>query len=123
MFCFRKLLKAVLLSLIISVILVGLFSVIVYFADIPDRAVSGAIFVFSAVSVFMGALVLTRNIDRGGLVNGLLMAIGYFVVLAAVSLIVNGSINLNLHNILRFAACAASGMLGGVIGINSAPAE
>ena len=123
MFCFRKLLKAVLLSLIISVVLVGLFSVIVYFADISDRAVSGVIFVFSAISVFMGALVLAKNVDRGGLVNGLLTAVGYLVVLTVISLAVNGSINLNLHNILRFAACSAAGMLGGVIGINSTAAK
>lgn len=123
MFCFRKLLKAVLLSLIISVVLVGLFSVIVYFTDISDRAVSGTIFVFSAVSVFMGALVLAKNVDRGGLANGLLTAVGYFAVLTAICFAVNGSVSPDLHNILRFAACAASGMLGGVIGINSAAAE
>ncbi len=119
MFNIKKLCKAVLLSLIISVIFVGIFSAVVCFTDISDGTVSAVIFAISVVSVLIGALVLAKNIDCGGLLNGLFTALGYFAVLTAATLLINGSVGFDMHNILRFAACLGAGMLGGVLGINS----
>ncbi|MDD6735572.1 MAG: TIGR04086 family membrane protein [Clostridiales bacterium] len=118
-FDFKKILKAVLLSLIISIVLAGILSVIVYFSDMSDRTVSMLVSAASAVSVLAGALVLAKNIERGGLLNGLAVAAGYYAVLLAVSLIVNGSVGFGAYNLLRLAVILASGMLGGVLGINS----
>lgn len=116
---FMKVLKGVLLALAISIILTVLLSVVVFFADLSDRTISTLILVVSALSVFLGAVILSKNISSRGLLNGLLLAILYFAILTAVSALSGGGIALERSNILRFVSVLAGGMLGGVLGINT----
>ena len=115
---FKKIIKGVLLSLAISIILTVLLSVVVYFADLSDRTVSTLILLISALSVFLGAIILSKNIESRGLLNGLLLALAYFAILAAVSLM-SGGIAIDKSNILRLISTLAGGMAGGIWGINS----
>ena len=115
----RKIFTGAFLSLLISMLLVCLLAVIVYFSNISDRTVSAVIFAISVVSVFFGALILAKNITSRGLLNGLAVAGVYFAVLFVVSLLVNGTVSPSLSNILRLLSILASGGLGGVLGINT----
>ncbi len=115
---FKKTLKGVLLSLAISILLTVLLAVVVFFADLSDRTVSTLILLASALSVFLGAIILSKNIESRGLLNGLLLAILYFLVLFAVSSL-SGAVAIDRSNLLRFISVLAAGMLGGILGINS----
>ena len=115
----KKILKGTFLSLFISLVLVCILAIIVYFSNISDRTVSGIIFAVSCLSVFLGALILAKNITSRGLLNGLALSGVYFVILLLVSLLVNGGISMSMSNFLRLFAILASGCLGGVLGINT----
>lgn len=115
----KKIFTGTFLSLLISLVLVCILAVIVYFSNISDRAVSGVIFLVSCLSVFLGALILAKNIESRGLLNGIILAGVYFAVLLVVSLLVNGRISVSVNNILRLLSILASGGLGGVLGINT----
>lgn len=115
---FKKIIKAVLLSLVISIILTVALSVVVYFADLSDRTISTLILIISALSVFLGAIILSKNIENRGLLNGLLLALAYFAILAGVSLL-TGGIAIDKSNILRLVSTLAGGIAGGVLGINT----
>lgn len=114
-----NILKGVLLALVLSVILTALAAVFVCFMNVSDRTVSNLIFAVSAVSVLAAAFVLAKNSEQRGLLNGLLLGIGYFAVLAALSLIINGGIGFGSQLFFRCFAILAAGMLGGVLGINT----
>lgn len=116
---FRNILKGILLSFVISIVAVGVLSVFVYFINISDKTVNTLILMLSALSVFFGALTLAKNTGRYGLVNGLILAAGYFAVLIILSFLINGRINLTVHNVLRLTTALAAGMLGGIMGVNS----
>ncbi|MBO5060910.1 MAG: TIGR04086 family membrane protein [Clostridia bacterium] len=116
---FKKILKGVLFSLVFSILTMGILSVIVFFTNISDRTVSLLIFILSALSVFLGALIVAKNISSRGLLNGLVLGLGYFAVLALLSLCINGSVALETQNLMRLVAALAAGMLGGVMGINT----
>lgn len=115
----KKIFTGTFLSLLISLVLVCVLAVVVYFSNISDRTVSGVIFVISCLSVFLGALILAKNITSRGLLNGLALGGVYFVILLVVSLLVNGGVALSFSNILRLLSILASGGLGGVLGINT----
>lgn len=115
---FKKLVKGVLLSLVISIILTGLLAVVVFFADLSDSTISTLILVISVLSVLLGSVILSKNIESRGLLNGLLLGISYFAILFAISAL-TGEVALERSNILRFISVLAGGMLGGVLGINS----
>ena len=115
----KKIFTGTLLSLLISLILVCVLAVVVYFSNITDRTVSAVIFAVSCLSVFLGALILAKNVENRGLLNGLLLAGAYFSILFVVSLIANGTVSTSTGNILRLLSILASGSLGGVLGINT----
>ena len=115
----KKIFTGTLLSLLISFILVFILAVVVYFSNVSDRVVTSAIFAVSCLSVFLGALILAKNIESRGLLNGLMLSGVYFAILFVVSLLANGSVALSFGNILRLLSILASGSLGGILGINT----
>lgn len=115
----RKLIICTGISVIISVILLLLITVLVYYGDFEERTVSAVVLLAVAVSVFCGAFILARNIPGGGLLNGLFVGVAYCVVLAVMSFVVNGSVYLDTVNVTKLIIALAGGMLGGVLGINS----
>jgi len=115
----KKIFIGTFLSLLISLILVCILAVVVYFSNISDRTISRVIFWVSCLSVFVGAIILAKNIESRGLLNGLLVAGVYFAILLVVSMLANGKVALSMGNILRLLSILASGGLGGVLGINT----
>ena len=115
----KKIFTGTFLSILISLVLVCILAVIVYFSNISDRTVSGIIFGISCLSVFFGALILAKNIESRGLLNGIALGGVYFAVILLVSLLVNGMVSVSAGNILRLISILASGGLGGVLGINT----
>lgn len=116
---FKKILIGAMVSLVTSIILLMLLTLAVYFGDFSDTAVSALILLASVLSVALGAFVLARNISGGGLVNGLILGLMYFLILLGVSVLMNGMVAFSFQNITRFLVILASGMLGGVVGINT----
>lgn len=119
----KRILKGTLLSLLISLVLVCALAVVVYFSNISDRTVSVATFGVSCLSVFLGALILAKNITSRGLLNGIALAGVYFAVIFIISVLANGGVSVSVSNFLRLLAIFASGALGGVLGINSSSAK
>ena len=115
---FRKIFIGSAVSLAISVLFMCVLAVFVFFLNVSDRTTTMLIFVLSALAVFLGALLLAKNIPSRGLINGLILALIYFLVLSAVSFAVTGGISLNSTNLFRFLATLFAGMLGGILGIN-----
>ena len=116
---FGKISKCVLLSLITTVILCGIFAVAVCLWQIEESTARIVVFSFMIVSVLFGAYVLAKNLEHSGLFNGLIMSLGYFLVILLLSFLVSGRISLSIKDIARLVTIAAAGMLGGILGINT----
>ena len=115
---FRKIFIGSAVSLAISVLFMCVLAVFVFFLNVSDHTTTMLIFALSALAVFLGALLLAKNIPSRGLINGLILALIYFLVLSSVSFAVTGEISLNSTNLFRFLATLFAGMLGGILGIN-----
>ena len=114
----KKILIGAGIAFVVSAVLILLLTLLVYFGDFDDSTVSVFVLVLSIISVFVGAFVLARNIQGGGLVNGLVLGLIYCLVLTVASLFYGG-VSFDFSNITRIAVILASAMLGGVLGINS----
>lgn len=115
----KKIFIGTFLSLLISLVLIFVLAIVVYFSNITERTVSSVIFAVSVVSVFFGAFILAKNITSRGLLNGLVLAGVYFAVIFLISLLVNGTVTPSVNNFLRLLSILAAGSLGGVLGINT----
>lgn len=116
---FGKISKCVLLSLIVTIMLCGIFALLVYLWQIEESTARVVGFAFMLVSVLFGAYVLAKNVEHSGLLNGLIMALEYFLVILFLSFLINGRISISVRDITRLVTVAASGMLGGILGINT----
>ena len=119
LFDFKKAVKCALLSFVVTVLLGGILAVFVYFLQIEEDTAKIIIFAIMIASVIFGGFVLAKNIGGRGLLNGLLMATVYFATLLLLSFVLKGKISVKMQDITRFITLAASGMLGGILGVNT----
>lgn len=116
---FNKLFKSVLIAFVINIIAISALSLFVYYFDIAEKAISAIIITISSLCVFFGGVVLARNIESRGLLNGLVLGLSYVALLLILSLAAFGSVSANMRNITRCICIIAAAMLGGVAGINT----
>ena len=119
LFEIKKVLKCVLLSFVMTVLLGGILAFLVYFRQIDEAAAKISVFAIMTVSVLFGSFVLAKNLEKNGLINGLLMAAIYFAVILLTSFILNKRVYLGTENLTRLVTLSAAGMLGGILGINT----
>lgn len=116
---FRTIGKAVITALIITLILFIILATILYMTNISDTIVPTAVFIISIFSLIIGGIFSTKNAEKSGFLHGALTALGYFIVILIGSFIVNDGFVFNAGMLTTLIALSASGMLGGIIGINS----
>ena len=115
----KKVLKCVLLSFVVTILLGGILAFFVYFCNLQESTARITVFAIMIISVLFSGFVLSKNLERNGLFNGLLMGVCYFGVILILSFILSGKISFGMANVTRLITVAAAGMLGGIIGINT----
>ena len=108
-------LKGLLISYIVTGVLIMLLAFVLYKFALPERVVGIGIIIIYIISTFLGGFLLGKSMKVKKYLWGLLLGIGYFVILTVVSLIVNGGLqNVSGNFFLTMILCTGSGMLGGM---------
>lgn len=116
----KRILKAFLLSSVTTAVLLTLFAAVCGLTDMSTKAIGAAVFVITALSVLLWSYVSARGITKGGLVHGGAAGLLYGVCFAILAVLYSRGTASAGHIAAMVTAAAASGALGGVIGINSA---
>lgn len=114
----KSILKGTVFSLMLTIILVIIIAIISYFFNISDKLLSALLFLTSIISVFFGAIFVSKTTGQKGLVHGLFLALGYFLVLFCASAITKKQFDISMGLFTMFLADIASGLLGGILGVN-----
>lgn len=112
-----KYLKSLFISLIITFAAIIIFAFVIKWTSLPDSVITPVNLVIKGVSVFLGALVLTKGSSHG-LLNGLLFALVYTLFAFTIFSALAGELSLSLGLVLDFAFTAVVGMIAGIIGVN-----
>lgn len=110
-------LKALFVSLIITFACIILFAFIIKWASLPDKVISPVNMAIKAISVFFGAMVLTRNSTKG-MLQGLLFAGIYTILAFTIFSILAQKITLGLGLVADLAFAVVVGAIGGAVGVN-----
>lgn len=110
-------LKALFVSLIITFACIILFAFIIKWASLPDKVISPVNMAIKAISVFFGAMVLTRNSTKG-MLQGLLFAGIYTILAFTIFSILAQKLTLGLELIADLAFAVVVGAIGGAVGVN-----
>lgn len=109
--------KCILFSYIITMICLALLALALYKLGLSEGIVSISISGIYVVASFLAGFLAGKRMQNRKFLWGLLMGGMYFLVLAIVSLAVNGSISdLSDSFITTLILCGAGGMMGGMLG-------
>jgi len=110
------LIKAVLISYIITAIILLVLSLLLYKANIGDNIIKIGVVVTYIVSSFIGGFLAGKGITERKFLWGLICGGIYVAVILTISLMLGGQKDGNITNYLSMILlCLGSGMLGGMV--------
>ncbi len=108
------------ISFILSILLILVFSWIIFIGPIPESASGIIVLAISLLSIFIGSIVCAKMKKRRGLIFGTILAALYFSILYITSCFLGiradfapASVSVILFGIII-------GAIGGIIGVNTA---
>lgn len=111
--------KGLTIAVIITLITILLFSIILTYSTISENIIPIAIIILTFISIFIGAIISTRNVNKNGMINGGIIGGTYMILLYFISSILNTGFSLNGYSIIMIISGIIAGLIGGIIGINS----
>lgn len=111
--------KGVLFSIILTFLLLLLIAALCYFLTVSEKIMTISVFIATGLSVFLGALVVARSADGSGLLHGLVLGIIYLLITLLAELIFEKNITFSPQFLSSLLCVLSTGMLGGILGINS----
>lgn len=111
--------EGVLRGFFMTLAILLIYSVVVHFVQIDESITSLLIIVATLLSVVYGSIYAAQKAGKKGWLNGLMVALIYFVIFYLVALISQSrEVMLSLKDLARLSICAFAGMLAGMLGIN-----
>ncbi len=111
-------LKGAGISLLMTVILLIVFSLLLTYTNIQENVINPVIIMITAVSILIGSSIGIGKMKKDGLINGAIVGVVYMIVIYLISSILNWKFKLNIQSIIMIGIGIAFGILGGIIGVN-----
>ena len=111
-------LKGAGISLLMTVILLIVFSLLLTYTNITAFVIHPVIIMKTAVSILIGSSIGIGKMKKDGLINGAIVGVVYMIVIYLISSILNWKFKLNIQSIIMIGIGIAFGILGGIIGVN-----
>lgn len=113
-----RILKGSITAIVITLILLFIFSIILTYTSIKESAMSPVVIVITAVSILIGSSISTLKIKKMGLVNGALVGLIYILTIYIISSLTGSGFEIQLQTIIMMLSAIVAGMIGGIIGVN-----
>lgn len=113
-----KIVKGSLIAIIICLILLLGISFLLTITNIPETIIPTAIICISAISVFIGSLISTKNIKSNGLINGGAVGLIFNAIIYLLSSFTIGEFGFNIKSMIMILVSVFTGLVGGIVGVN-----
>ena len=109
-----KILKGSVISIILTIIGLLVYSVILANTEIGESTVNYIVMGITSISILIGSILSISKIEKNGAIVGGI----YVIVIYLLSSIINSNFNINLSAIILMVVSIIAGMIGGIIGVN-----
>ncbi len=113
-----RILKGISFAIVISLILLLIFALLLTYTSISESTITPVVVAVAGVSILIGSSIATSKIRKNGLLNGGIVGFIYGIILYVSSSLCLVGFTFTLHSIIMLMVGIATGMLGGVIGVN-----
>ena len=114
----KNIFKGTGISLLITFILLVIFSIILTYTNVSENTITPVIIVVSGISILIGSSIGNIKMQKNGILNGGLVGGIYILILYTISSILNWDFGLNLQSIIMIIVGIVFGILGGIVGVN-----
>lgn len=114
----KNIFKGTGISLLVTFILLIIFSAILTYTNISENTITPVILIITAISILIGSSIGNMNEQKNGILNGALVGGSYILILYFISSLLNWKFSLNLQSIIMIIVGIVFGILGGIVGVN-----
>lgn len=114
---YKLILKTIVLEIIIAAAFIGLFSFLMYFADLDSNYASLLGTLSVAFSILITSFLLAIKVKKRGFLIGFIIGISNFVLIFLISLVINGG-GITYNTLFHLIIFVLSGLIGGILGVN-----
>lgn len=114
----KPIITGMLIGLVISLILLAVFSFIMTIRDFSGGTVSTLTIIAVAAGCFLGGFITAKIYGKSGLILGCITGLCMFLVLMAAGLAIEQA-GLSLSGVFKLVVSVAAGGIGGIMGVNS----
>ncbi len=115
---FIRILKGYIVSVIITLALIFIFSVFLTFSNFSENIIEPVVIAITGISIFLGSQIGLIKLRRNGLINGGIIGAIYIASIYIVSSLVSGNFGINMYSTVMIIISIVAGMLGGIVGLN-----
>ena len=110
--------KSLVLSNAISLVLIGVLSLIMSNTNINDSLLYPIIIGIATFSILIGGFCIARNKKEKGIISGSLVGIVYILCLYILSSIILLDFSLTINSLIFIVLGILGGAVGGILGVN-----
>lgn len=110
--------KGVLRSVIVTTILLVIYSILMNFVDFSMKTVSVVYMVITCVSIVYGAIYASKTNGHKGWISGLSVSALYMLILLIITALINGGLGFSSVMVVQIMLALGVGTLSGMLGIN-----
>lgn len=111
-------LKQIILSIGISIGLIFILALIISKTTITENIITPAIISISTISITIGAIGVSKNKKKKGIINGSLLGIIYMFGMYIISSIILKDFSITSKMLIMIFGGIIGGAFGGIIGVN-----
>ncbi len=115
---FIRIVKGSITSIILTLVLLFIFSIIVTYTNVKESIISPIIIIITSISILIGSSISSLKIKKNGLLNGAIVGIIYILTIYILSSIMGMGFKIDINSVLMIIFAIAAGMLGGIVGVN-----
>ena len=115
---FINIFKGIIISIVITLMLLFLFSVILTYTNIGENVIPAVIIIATVISILIGSSISTIKIKRNGIINGGIIGLVYILGIYLISSIAQMGFGINVYSIIMIILSILAGMIGGIVGVN-----
>ena len=112
----RSVIFGTLTAVIVSAALIFITSLLSYFTPISEGVSCAVVYIGAALGILLGAVSAVRTSESKALFHALSVSVLFLIILAVISLSLNGGISLDMHFLAVILGDLFSGFLGAIIG-------
>ena len=115
---FNNIFKGIIISFILTLLLLFLFSIILTYTNIDENTIAPVIIIVTVISILIGSSISTTKIKKNGIVNGGIIGLIYILTIYIISSLTRTGFSLNVYSIIMIIFSIMAGMIGGIVGVN-----